>query len=259
MNHEDRNKSVGITAAVLILAAACLLSAGLDSTLKFKENAWDFGRTKQGKSLTHVFKFTNTGTSLLKIERVTSSCGCTAALVSKESLRPGEEGEIKVTFNTTGYEGEITKYIFIETNDTANPRQQISVSASIDVPPRAKVELETYSIDLGLVLEGDILSAETKIKNRGELELTVSLNHRDAKFFRKGKAIEAPLKIPSNKEENIEIKIPSTQRKGLIREYILLQTNDPMRPNLSLYISGYIVSREQLKELFSKYKNILNQ
>lgn len=246
-------------AAVLILASTCLLSADLDSTLKFKENSWDFGRTKQGKTLTHVFKFTNTGTDILKIARVTSSCGCTAALVSKESLSPGEDGEIKVTFNTVGYEGEVTKYIFIETNDTADPRKQISVSASIDVPPRPKVELDTYSIDLGLVLEGDTLTADTKIKNRGELELTVSLNHRDAKFFRKGKPVEAALKIPSKKEENIEIKIPSTQRKGLIREYVLLQTNDSTRPNLSLYISGYIVSREQLKELFSKYKNILDK
>jgi len=30
-----------------------------------------------------------------------------------------------------------------------------------------------------------------------------------------------------------------------------------MRSTLSLYLSGYIISKEQLKELFNKYKDIL--
>jgi hypothetical protein len=257
--HTDTKKFRVFLAVVFLLTATGSLLAGFDSGIKLKEESWDFGRIKQGKSLVHVFKFTNSGTDILKIGRVTSSCGCTAALVSKDSLKPGEQGELKVTFNTSGYEGDITKYIYIETNDPANPRIQIGVSASIDVPPRPKVELDTYSLDLGLLLEGDNLSAETIIKNRGELELTVSLNHRDAQFFRNKKKIEAPLKLAAGKEATINIRIPSNQRQGLIREYILLRSNDPMRPNLSLYISGYIVSKAQLKDLFSRYKDILDR
>jgi hypothetical protein len=42
-----------------------------------------------------------------------------------------------------------------------------------------------------------------------------------------------------------------------LREYVLLKTNDPQRPNLSLYVSGYIVTRAQLKELFRKHKDVL--
>ena len=202
---------------------------------------------------------TNTGTDTLKIGRVTSSCGCAAALVSKDSLKPGEKGELKVTFNTTGYEGEITKYIYIETNDPINPRKQVSVSASIDVPPRPKVELDAYSMDLGLVLEGELLVADTIVKNSGELELSVTFNHRDARFFIKEKEVEGPLKLKSGQKEYVDIRIPSEQRTGLIREYVLLRTNDPVRPNMSLYISGYIVSKKQLRELFGKYKSLLNK
>jgi hypothetical protein len=258
-NQKNSQKFRAVFAVVVFLTAAGMLLAGFNAGIKFNEEKWDFGRIKQGKSLVHVFKFENTGTSTLKIGRVTSSCGCTAALVSKESLKPGEKGELKVTFNTTGYEGEITKYIYIETNDPAAPRKQVAVSASIDVPPRPKIELNTYSMDLGLMLEGEALIAEAEIKNRGELELSVSLNHRDAEFFRKGKKISAPLKLASGKKETISIKIPANQRQGLIREYILLRSNDSNRPNLSLYISGYIVSKAQLKDLFGKYKDILNK
>jgi hypothetical protein len=37
-----------------------------------------------------------------------------------------------------------------------------------------------------------------------------------------------------------------------------LQSNDPMRSTLSLYLVAYNVSKEQLKELFDKYKTILD-
>ena len=257
--HKDTKNFWSIFTMVFLLTATGSLLAGLDSGIKFTEQSWDFGNIKQGKSLVHVFKFTNTGTDTLKIGRVISSCGCTAALVSKDSLKPGEIGELKVTFNTMGYEGDITKYIYIETNDPANPKKQVAVSVSIDVPPRPKVELDAYSMDLGLVLEGEPLVANTIVKNSGELELSVSFNHRDARFFIKEKEVEGPLKIQSGKKEHIDIRIPSEQRTGLIREYILLRTNDTMRPNLSLYISGYIVSKKQLKELFDQYKSLLNK
>jgi hypothetical protein len=258
MKRHNNTKTILALTLIVLISAAGTLSAGPGSSIKFKEEKWDFGRTKQGKSLVHVFKFTNAGTDTLKIGRVTSSCGCTAALVSKDSLKPGEEGELKVTFNTTGYEGDLTKYIYLETNDPDHPRKQIAISASIDVPPRPKVELNTYSMDLGLVLEGELLSTEAVIRNRGELPLTVTLNHRDAQFFLNGDKIGAPLKLPAGKEETVGIQIPANQRKGLIREYILLRSNDPMRPNLSLYISGYVVTKAQLKDLFNKYKDILD-
>jgi len=44
----------------------------------------------------------------------------------------------------------------------------------------------------------------------------------------------------------------------MIREYILMKSNDPQRPTLSFYLSGYIISKQQLKELFARYKDILN-
>jgi hypothetical protein len=53
--------------------------------------------------------------------------------------------------------------------------------------------------------------------------------------------------------------IPPRPKKGLIREYILLKSNDTRRPNLSLYVSGYIVTKKQLKELFDKYEKIIGE
>jgi hypothetical protein len=55
----------------------------------------------------------------------------------------------------------------------------------------------------------------------------------------------------------VTVKIPSLNRTGALREYVLLKSNDNLRSTLSLYISGYVVTKEQLKELFDKYKKIL--
>ncbi len=226
--------------------------------IMFKHESWDFGRVDQGKILTHVFPFSNDGDDTLHINRVRTSCGCTAALVSEDKVLPGKTGEIKVDFNTQGYEGEVSKYIYVETNDPQNPKKQLTITARINVPPRPRIDLDRYSIDIGLILDTEEIRAKTKIKNRGELELKVDCSHQDATFYREGKEISFPLRIPAGKEEEVEIKIPPRKKNGLIREYVLIKSNDPYRGTLSLYLSGYVVNKRQLKELFAKYRDIID-
>ncbi len=42
-----------------------ILSANKGPVLKFEKEMWDFGSVKQGKILTHVFKFRNDGDATL--------------------------------------------------------------------------------------------------------------------------------------------------------------------------------------------------
>ena len=247
---------------ILSITILLLLAAGFAHTAKapkinFKAEKWDFGNTKEGKSLTHTFEFTNEGDSTLKIGKVQTSCGCAAALITKKSYKPGEKGQIKVTFNTRGYEGDVSKYIYIESNDPEQPNKMLTVSASIAVPPRPKIELNRYSVDLGLLLEGEEIQSEATLHNKGEKELSVVLGHKDAQFFIDGKRVTADVKIKPKESQDILIKIPNALRKGMIREYVLMRSNDPMRPNLSLYLSGYVVSKGQLRDLFDKYRHLL--
>ncbi|MFQ6036995.1 MAG: DUF1573 domain-containing protein [Candidatus Aminicenantales bacterium] len=227
--------------------------------IAFKEESWSFGKVKEGEMATHVFVFQNTGDAPLVIKRVRTSCGCAAALVSEKTLPPGQKGELKVSFNSRGYEGNVAKYVYVESNDAANPVKQLVISADVQVPPRPKIDLERYSVDAGLILEGEEIPASTVVRNTGEKELVVSFSHRDAEVYHKGKKIGSELRVPAGKEARVDIKIPPRSKKGLIREYILLKSNDNRRPNLSLFISGYVITKEQLKELFAKYKDLLNR
>lgn len=254
----QKRQILSVLMFISILYSGSLLFARKGPKIVFKEESWDFGSVKQGKVLTHVFVFKNEGDKTLKIDRVRTTCGCTAALVSEREIAPGKKGEIKVVFNTKGYGGSSSKYIFVESNDPAHPRKRLTVSAKIDVPPQPRIDLDRYSQDLGVLLEKEEIHARTRIKNRGETELTVTCSHRDASFFSKGKKISFPLKIRSGKDAEIEIKIPPGKRKGMLHEYVTIKSNDPMRFTIHLNLRGYIINKKQLKSLFNKYKDILS-
>ncbi|MCX7832588.1 MAG: DUF1573 domain-containing protein [Ignavibacteria bacterium] len=100
----------------------------------FKETEHDFGKVPQGPSLQYNFKFTNKGSGILRIEKVSTSCGCTAAEVgNKTEYKKNESGYIKVEFNTQGRVGHQEKTITVFTNDPDN--QQVNLKIMCDIDP----------------------------------------------------------------------------------------------------------------------------
>jgi len=255
-----RNYRTLVLTAVILGALVIVLpvsTAGKQARAKFKEKAWDFGKIKQGEILTHEFVFTNEGDAPLVIEKVSTSCGCTAALASEDKILPGKEGRIKASFDSRGYSGKVVKYVYVESNDSDASRRELSLSAEIEVAPQPRIELGAYNIDLGLSLEGEETSAPIVIKNTGELELSVEITHQEFKFLVNGKPAAFPLKIAAGKEVRLEVRLPSPNKIGTLRDYLLLRSNDPVRSTLSVYISRYIITKADLKELFRKYGKIL--
>jgi len=254
------NKKSPVSFLVLagVLCSSGLALAAKQPLIQFREEKWDFGKVKQGEILTHEFVFKNVGESPLSILRVRTSCGCTAALVSDKKVEPGKEGRIKITFNSGGYSDKIVKEIYVASDDPNRSNLELSISAEIEVPPQPKIEVEPYNLDLGLLLEGEDLQAKVIIRNTGELELSVDSARDKTSFFRAGKPLSFPLKLASGKSVEVQLRMPAQNRTGLIREYVLLHSNDPVRSTISLYLSGYVVTKKELKELFAKYKNILD-
>jgi hypothetical protein len=249
-----------LLAAAVLGALFAITVAGLASgqpKLIFKETAWDFGKVKQGEVLSHEFAFTNEGDATLVIQRVSTSCGCAAALVSAEKIQPGKEGRIGVKFDTRGYGGLVKKLVYVDSNDPNGSHRTLEVAADIETPPSPRIDLDPYNLDVGLVVEGEDIKANLKIMNKGELELKAEFNHRSARFRVGGRPVTGPLKIAAGKEVTVEVEIPTLDRIGTVREYVLIKSNDPMRTTLSMYLSGYIITKAKLKELFDRYKDVL--
>jgi|YNPMSStandDraft_1061717.scaffolds.fasta_scaffold51200_1 hypothetical protein len=91
----------------------------------------NFGKVQEGKIYETSFAFTNTGQGVLEIVDVHSSCGCAAAIPKKRKLKPGEMSEVRVEFNSTNYNGMVTRYVTVRTNDPSNPEVILTIQADV--------------------------------------------------------------------------------------------------------------------------------
>lgn len=82
----------------------------------FEETEYDFGTIMQGEKLTHVFVFTNEGKSDLVIQSANASCGCTTSTPPKAPIKPGEKGEIRVTFDSKAKKGAVDNSVRVAAN-----------------------------------------------------------------------------------------------------------------------------------------------
>lgn len=127
---------LGLAAVSLLLACnptakkvenvvdSTVTTAGFGSNepiMKFEEATYDFGKIKQGEKVSNEFKFKNIGKVPLIISDAKASCGCTTPEFTREPIKPGETGTIKVTFDSAGKTGLQDKVITIIAN--TNPEQ----------------------------------------------------------------------------------------------------------------------------------------
>jgi len=88
----------------------------------FVQDAYDFGKIKQGEKVSYAFRFKNTGSTPLLISSASASCGCTVPSYPEEPIQPGQESKIDVVFNSEGKMGMQTKTITIVANTIPNTK-----------------------------------------------------------------------------------------------------------------------------------------
>lgn len=93
-------------------------SAQKQAEIQFDKTTLDFGTfSENSPKVTGVFKFTNIGNAPLIIHQAVASCGCTIPEYTKEPIKPGETGELKITYNGAGkYPGHFKKSVTLRTN-----------------------------------------------------------------------------------------------------------------------------------------------
>ena len=106
------------------------------ASISFDATEYDFGTVNEGDIVETAFKVTNSGTTDLVITNAQASCGCTVPVWPKAPIKPGESGEIKVKFNTSGKPNRQQKSITLTTN-TETGREVLLLKGS--VTPKAKI------------------------------------------------------------------------------------------------------------------------
>jgi hypothetical protein len=150
------------TAAVLGL---CLLlpasSAWADDAgprLVVEGPVFDFGSVDRGTPVEHVFRVTNPGGILLRIEHVKSSCGCTVAAASGD-VSPGGQGQITVHLDTERLAGRTSKTVTVYTNDPTTPTMGITLTGQVV----ADLVVTPMPLYLGKVRRGEVVHRELRV------------------------------------------------------------------------------------------------
>lgn len=130
-----KNKTSAIKSGVSEPAAETPAGA-----LTLQESEYDFGKIPQGKPVTHIFKFTNTGTAPLALENVQASCGCTTPIWNKDTVAVGQTAIIKVGYNAAN-DGPFTKPVTITYNGSQS--KQIIIKGDVWKTPVTSAPVNT--------------------------------------------------------------------------------------------------------------------
>ena len=117
--------------------------------ITFEKVVHNFGDVGPGTKNLCEFKFTNTGDALLKITKVSKTCGCTPFTLDKKEYAPGESGVLKVAYRAARRPGSPTKYLFVDSNDKTKSRVKLTIRATI----ARKVSYEPKILSLSLLQE----------------------------------------------------------------------------------------------------------
>jgi hypothetical protein len=194
-----------------------------------KESRFEFEPVIEGTEIIHDFVIGNQGEEPLIIEKIRTSCGCTTAYYAK-SIPPGAEGKISVKGNTRGYGGrKFTKSVIVYTNDPSQKQFNLYISGDID--QFALIHPEH------LVLRG---AAGNQLKS------VVSITPKEKYPFKiletyselSGKKIEFSLK---KKDGRYLLTVSNLMKtSGNYRGKIHLKTDNPVQPEIIIYVSGII-------------------
>lgn len=107
-----------ILLTMMLVCAVNFASAQKPAEIQFDKMTHDFGKFSAKDPVVNcTFTFTNIGEMPLVINQAVASCGCTVPEYTQTPVKPGEKGEIKVTYNGTGkFPGHFKKSITVRTN-----------------------------------------------------------------------------------------------------------------------------------------------
>ncbi len=86
------------------------------TTVQIIDTAYNFGTVTDGEKVVYNYRFRNTGKHPLIISSAIASCGCTVPEKPEHPIMPGEEGFLKVVFNSKGRVGDVYKTVTVASN-----------------------------------------------------------------------------------------------------------------------------------------------
>jgi hypothetical protein len=120
----------------LLICSLLFLSNGTQAQPHIQaptDTVYDFDLLYQGEVKEVSFEVKNVGRDTLVIDKVESTCGCTAALASDNRVPPNGSTKILAVFDSKGILGPVRKYVTVFSNDQRRPELTFEISGNVGV------------------------------------------------------------------------------------------------------------------------------
>lgn len=201
--------------------------------LSVDQPVFDFGTITQGKKIDHVFILKNRGDSLLSVIRTRTSCGCTVASMSTRTIAPGRSAELKTTFDSANFGGQIIKTITIDSNDPKTPAYTLTLKGVV----KEQLVVAPRQLNLGQVKVGVGREFTLTLENKGERPVRLV-------------SVTSPLpqvKLTLSKQtlkpnESARINVIVRPREGdrFLSGFIVITTDVPGKPEVTVPLYGSV-------------------
>ena len=201
--------------------------------LRVGEYAWDFGVVEDGSQFAHTFTCKNEGSEGLFISNVDSTCGCTVASVSQNTIPPGGKAEINVIFNTEGKNGAQDQTVYIHSNDPITPTVQLQVSGMVKP---SRLLYSPRSINFGDIRPGQNISREISLPESEARHVEIQSVSSDSRFVTTAVATRA-----DKKGYTVTVDLhPDNAPLGELKGTVMMLTDHPKDPKVSIPFTATI-------------------
>ncbi len=192
--------------AFLLLIASPQLEASEWARKMFQETKHDFGTVSRNAKTEYSFVIENCYEEDVHIASVRSSCGCTKPIITKNTLKSWEKGEIVAQFNTRSFLGTKSAAITVVIDRPYYAEVTLLVTGKI----RSDIVVEPGEINFGDVDIGTPKSVDIKISYAGRRDWAITDVRGDT--------------------SNLEVRLSQATRQGNMTTYRMqvdLRNNTP--------------------------------
>lgn len=194
--------------------------------INFTSTTHDFGTVTVGEVLKHDFTFTNSGTELLVISDVQTTCGCASAGPGSRSVEPGQKGVLPIEFHTRSFDGRVAKTMTVLCNDPIQPKVTLEVRGTVWHP---MVTLPASAAFVGALDSPSSLVKTVLITNKEPAPLILSPPETTHK------AVAAELKTNRiGQEYELVVRLVPPLGSGNVFADVKMRTSCPSMPVLTV-------------------------
>ncbi len=220
-------KRMNILLLALLGCLIALPALAEGSKIAVEQADFDFGQIFQGEKVEHTFRFQNAGDEPLIIDRVRSSCGCTAALLSTKIIAAGDVAELKATFDSARFNGAVVKTIYLYSNDPVQKVTELHLRGTV----KQEIVMSPSRLDLQNLVVGVTKEFVVRLSNQSKKTLTLfGLQTTTPELV----AVMSAEQVAPGSAASITLRVTPKEGNARLNGYVLLQTNSEHVPELRL-------------------------